>query len=304
MEMLLVKVQTFLQNAQANGVALADPDIEAFGEACKTIIRKQFVEPRENKFRLRMSNVGKPLCQLQMELGKATPDPLPYSQIVQNTYGDILEAFVMLILKSSGINVQSAQEKVSLDIGGITLEGTYDVELESAIWDIKSVSPYSWDHKFGPTRTYRDIARDDPFGYIPQGVLYSVAAKRPFGGWIAINKGTGEINFLRAPTFDDSFTTSIIEETDGKIRSLIKNDPFARQFTDKEETFRKQPTGNRILGNTCSWCPYKKACWGKIEFKPSIPSEAANPKWEYYTHIDEKWRKNEKEQSENPPWEE
>ena len=292
LDTLLIKLQTMLQRAVDSPIALADPTIEAFGEACKTSIRKQFIEDRnDERFRIRMSNIGKPLCQLQMEMGKAKREKPTYNQRVQNTFGDMLEALVVLLIKGSGLEVQSEQEKVSLDIGGINLEGTYDIELEDAIWDIKSVSPYSWETKFGPSRSFRDIAKDDPFGYVSQGVLYGTAAGKVFGGWISINKATGELNVVRAPLYDEYFVSKTLSDVDGKIRALTSCAPFTRQYTDIEETFRRKTTGNRVLGITCSYCPYKQACWGKMDYKPAVASDAQNPKWYYYTFISEEWRK-------------
>ena len=46
--------------------------------------------------------------------------------------------------------------------------------------------------KFAANRGYNNIKKDDVFGYVPQGYLYAEAAGSTFGGWIAINKATGE----------------------------------------------------------------------------------------------------------------
>ena len=56
----------FLAEANKASVDVSDQLIEEFGEACKDAFRKQFTEERETEFRYRMSNVGRPLCQLQM----------------------------------------------------------------------------------------------------------------------------------------------------------------------------------------------------------------------------------------------
>ena len=58
-------------------------------------------------------------------------------------------------------------------------------------------------------------------------------------------------------------------------------------FEDEEETFNKKPTGNRVLGLECRFCAYKKPCWGKeLQYLPQQQSKALNPKWVWYTKLD------------------
>ena len=50
---------------------------------------------------------------------------------------------------------------------------------------------------------YEKIKEDDPFGYIMQGHLYGEATGLPFGGWIVVNKSSGEIAVVEAPEWQD-----------------------------------------------------------------------------------------------------
>ena len=50
--------------------------IEEAGEMFKDTLRKQ-LSPREKDFRIRMSNVGRPLCQLQKEKSGAPKSKTP-----------------------------------------------------------------------------------------------------------------------------------------------------------------------------------------------------------------------------------
>jgi hypothetical protein len=84
--------------------------IEQFGEDCKEAIRKQFTNKREKKFRTRMSNAGRPLCQLQMEKKGIKGEGQPYSNKMRNSFGDLIEALSVLILKSAEVNVNSYQK--------------------------------------------------------------------------------------------------------------------------------------------------------------------------------------------------
>ena len=140
------------------------------------------------------------------------------------------------------------------------------------------------------------IKSSDSFGYIAQGLGYGMAADKPFKGWIALNKSTGEIAFADAVNDDEEK-----EEVNAKIRkSIMATDvskPFQRQFSDIPEVFYKKETGNRTLGVECSWCDYKHECWANLEFKRQLPSKGKNPKFIWYTHITDEWR--EREASDN-----
>ena len=64
---ILNRVQLFLTEANKASVPISSTIINEFGEACKQAFIKQFSEEREEEFRPRMSSIGRPLCQLQME---------------------------------------------------------------------------------------------------------------------------------------------------------------------------------------------------------------------------------------------
>ncbi|MCH8329491.1 MAG: hypothetical protein IIB81_03805, partial [Nanoarchaeota archaeon] len=51
---------------------MSEEVIEEFGEACKASLRRQFAEGKSQEdFSIRVSTVGKPLCQQQMAQGGA-----------------------------------------------------------------------------------------------------------------------------------------------------------------------------------------------------------------------------------------
>ena len=103
MSSILNRVQLFLAEANKASVPVSSTIINEFGEMCKDAFKKQFTEPREKEFRPRMSNIGRPLCQLQMEKSGAKAEIMPYNYKMRNLYGDIIEAIAVAVLKSSGI---------------------------------------------------------------------------------------------------------------------------------------------------------------------------------------------------------
>ena len=99
MNTILLKVQQYLDNVSKNPVQLDKQLVQEFGEACKNALLKQFEGDRRGKFEPRMSNVGRPLCQLQMEKSGMKGEGQPYNIKMRNTFGDIIEALAILIMK-------------------------------------------------------------------------------------------------------------------------------------------------------------------------------------------------------------
>ena len=293
---ILENVQSFLKMATDDSVAVSDKLIDEFGEMCKDAFRKQFTNKREKSFRARMSNIGKPLCQLQMEKSNAEPEGQPYNNKMRNTFGDLIEALAVTIIKASGIKVDSTQKSVSYNMDKSKIDGTYDIEIGNSIYDIKSASPYAFEHKFGDEGGFNSIVEDDSFGYLSQGYLYSESENKRFGGWIVINKSTGEWLVTETPTEDEKYKNIAINLSKENLHALDEGKPFRRCFSDIEETFRKIPTGNKVLGIVCSFCPYKFPCWGKdkLQYLPQQQSKGKSPKWVYYTEVN-----NPRETSEN-----
>ena len=206
---------------------------------------------------------------------------------MRNTFGDLIEALAVTIIKASGIKVDSTQKSVSYNMDKSKIDGTYDIEIGNSIYDIKSASPYAFEHKFGDEGGFNSIVEDDSFGYLSQGYLYSESENKRFGGWIVINKSTGEWLVTETPTEDEKYKNIAINLSKENLHALDEGKPFRRCFSDIEETFRKIPTGNRVLGIVCSFCPYKFPCWGKdkLQYLPQQQSKGKSPKWVYYTEV-------------------
>ena len=287
MSNILLKVQQYLDNVSKNPVKLDKQLVQEFGEACKNALLKQFEETRRDKFETRMSNIGRPLCQLQMEAKGIKGEGQPYNVKMRNTFGDIIEALAIFVMKSSGIKITNEQKKVNYKFNGDSIEGRQDVEIDGKIWDIKSASPYSFEKKFGEAGGFNEVVREDSFGYASQGFLYGESQDKDFGGWIAINKSTGEWTVCETPPAVDEHKKKALKSAEDNFIALKEGKPFKRCYDDIAETFRSKPTGNRVLGFVCSYCPYKLPCWGrdKLQLLPQQQSKGKNPKWVWYTSV-------------------
>ena len=286
MNNILYKVQQYLGKASKESVKLDKRLVEEFGEACKNALLKQFEDQRRNKFEPRMSNIGRPLCQLQMEAKGVKGEGQPYNVKVRNTFGDVIEALAIFIMKSAGVNIKNEQKKVKYKFNGNEIEGKQDVEIDEKIWDIKSASPYSFEKKFGEEGGFLEVIKEDSFGYASQGFLYGESQNKKFGGWIAINKSTGEWTVCETPAMIEPHKTEALKKAKDNLKALKDKVPFKKQYDDIAETFRGKPTGNRVLGFVCSYCPYKLPCWGsKLQLLQQQQSKGKNPKWVWYTEV-------------------
>jgi len=284
---ILNRVQMFLTEANKASVGVSSTIVNEFGEACKDAFKKQFTEQRDNKFKTRMSSIGRPLCQLQMEKSGAEPEPMPYNFKMRNLFGDMIEAAAVAILKASGVKVDDLQKHVKYKFDKDTeISGTYDIKIQNKIYDIKSASPWAFENKFSDEGGFDAILKEDTFGYVPQGYLYSNAENTDFGGWIAINKSTGEWAVTETPLSDEHHSQEAIKKAKDNIDALKSNAPFKKLFKDQDEYFSRKATGNKVLPMECRFCAYKRPCWGeKLKHLPQQQSKALTPKWVWYTEV-------------------
>lgn len=274
------KLNLFLQAVCDGKANITDSLIEEFGNRCERVLRESFIESQERKFTIRMSNIGRSLRRLMLD--RDSPDMLKpdIEWKLKATVGHIYEAFVLTLLKSSGVNVEAQDEKVSYLIDDIELQGTFDVQIDGKIYDIKTASDYAFDKKFCNLETLRD---GDSFGYFAQGFGYSLASGKPFGGWIVINKATGNLKVLEInDVVHDTLKEEYKKEIEYKVRYIVSNKPIPPCKGVIEEFFRKKPTGNKILNRDCEWCSHKNKCHEGLQELPEAFSEAKERKTRYY----------------------
>jgi hypothetical protein len=203
--------------------------------------------------------------------------------------GDVLEAVIIALLQASGVEIKNKHKKVSLKVNDDEIQGEYDIELSDGIYDIKTVSPFAFESKFNADDAFDKINNSDSFGYVSQGYGYGLASNKPFKGWIAINKSTGQIAVAEAPP-NGKYKENTKNEIQNVHKAISDGRPFKRCFTDIEELYYKKSTGNRTLGIECHYCPFKSKCWDGLEFRRQLPSKGRNPRFVWYTHITQEWR--------------
>lgn len=274
MHPILLRVQSFLTRAQTDGTDIDAALVSELGAAAVQAVTRSFTSNKRS-FTLRASNIGRPSCMLHLE-SKGTPKEQPsYNNKMRFLIGDLTEQYAILILKASGVNIESIGGEVEL--GGLI--GHYDVVIDGKIWDIKSASDWSFRNKMN---SFESIQNGDTFGYIAQGVFYQVGLGKPFGGWIVINKSSGEWNVIEFPHDDKAIIDKALD-TISETRAIIAGTSPPKFFEDEEETFYKKKTGNRLLNNTCGFCDFKQHCFPGVRYAANPSSKAKNPPKEYYT---------------------
>ena len=259
-----LSVYTFLQKAMAGEVAMTEGVADKVASDVKAAMLKQFASGPRDKFRLRMSNIGKPKCQLWFE--KNDPEgkePFPPHFLMNMILGDIVEAVFKGLLIASEVSFKD-NDKVVLKLpNGQEIKGEYDMEMDGRIDDVKSASQWSYNNKF---ESVEEMQKSDGFGYISQLVGYSEGAGKDVGGWWVINKNNGEFKYVDASGLDKQKVLKGIQD----VVDYIDNDePFERCFQPVPETYRKVPSGNIVLNDGCKFCQFKHKCFTDLKVLPS-----------------------------------
>jgi len=272
-----LKLHQFLQEASKGNVTISQQTATKIGEDVRDAVIRQFDNNQRRTFRLRMSNIGKPYCQLWFEKNK--PDealPRPNTFAIAMLIGDIVEAVLKGLMTEAGIEYGDS-DNVVLDIETGKISGSYDMVLDGAVVDIKSASDWSYKNKF---ESYESLKNSDAFGYVGQLAGYAKAAGLLPGGWLVLNKSTGDFKYVPAELDIDTELTKLKETHD----KLEKNE-FERCFEPIAETFNRKETGNTILPKECSFCDFRKSCWPNLIERPSVMSKAKEPRLVSYIEL-------------------
>jgi hypothetical protein len=264
-------IHQYMENATQGKSTMSESTIKQVGLDVMTALQKQFGKGTgRGDFRLRMSNVGRPTCQLWYEKNKPEVGvPLPTTFVMNMMLGDIVEAVFKGIMKEAGVKYEDT-DKVTLEVGGHSINGSYDIVVDDAVDDIKSASDWSYKNKF---MSYDTLAEKDGFGYIGQLAGYAKASGKRAGGWWVVNKANGQFKYVPATGIDIDAEIAKIEDTVNKV----EENKFERCFEPVPETFRGKPTGNMVLNDGCKFCPYRFDCWDNLTERDAVMSKAKTP---------------------------
>lgn len=272
----------YMEDAANGKSTMSEDTAQKIADDVREAVLRQFGESERREFKLRMSNIGRPTCQLWFEKNKPEEAlPRPTTFVMNMMIGDIVEAVFKGLLTEAGVEYGDA-EQVSLDIGNTTVNGTYDLTLDGAVDDIKSASDWSYRNKF---TSFEALRSSDAFGYVGQLTGYARATGLKPGGWWVVNKANGSFKYVPATGIDTEQETLKLLTT---VKTVNEN-KFQRCFEAEDETFRGKPTGNKVLCKHCSFCDFRKACWPGLKELPAVKSQARDRKIVPYVHVEKEY---------------
>jgi len=273
-------IHQYLEDATKGETQMSESTIDRIGEEIKDALKRQFAGGnKRDEFRYRVSNIGRPSCQLWFQKNqpeKALPRPTTF--VMNMMLGDIVEAVFKGLLSEAGIKYQDNTEVELILDKDTTVTGTYDIVIDGAVDDIKSASDWSYKYKFESFEALKD---GDSFGYIGQLAGYAKASGKKVGGWWVVNKANGQFKYVPASNMD-------LDEEINKIKETIKvskQKELVRCFEPEPEFFRKIPTGNMVLNKNCTFCEFRTTCWETLRELPAQMSQAKEPKMVQYIKL-------------------
>jgi len=262
-------INQYLEDATSGKSSMSEETIQQIGKDVMDSVRRQFGGGNSrDEFRLRMSNIGKPTCQLWFAKNKPEKAlPKPTTFVMNMLLGDIVEAAFKGIITEAGVAYEDEDNFVQLELNEDTIHGSYDLIMDGALDDVKSASDWSYRNKF---ESYDTLSKGDSFGYIGQLAGYAKATGKKAGGWWVVNKANGNIKYVPAYGLDLDTEIAKIQDT---VDTVNKNE-FKRCFNPVPETFRGKPSGNTILNPNCKFCDFRFECFPELQELPSKVSQA------------------------------
>jgi hypothetical protein len=262
-------INQYLEDATSGKSSMSEETIQQIGKDVMDSVRRQFGGGNSrDEFRLRMSNIGKPTCQLWFAKNKPEKAlPKPTTFVMNMLLGDIVEAAFKGIITEAGVAYEDEDNFVRLELNEDTIHGSYDLIMDGALDDVKSASDWSYRNKF---ESYDTLSKGDSFGYIGQLAGYAKATGKKAGGWWVVNKANGNIKYVPADGLDLDTEIAKIQDT---VDTVNKNE-FKRCFNPVPETFRGKPSGNTILNPNCKFCDFRFECFPELQELPSKVSQA------------------------------
>ena len=222
-----------------------DELVDELGQKIARTIKTWATPQNHNKFKLRMSNIGRPARQLYYSQKDSREIRHHPSTQMKFLYGHIMEDLLIFLAKLSGHEVTDEQKEVK--VKGVV--GHMDCKIDGEVIDIKTASGFGF-KKF-KNGTLRD---DDPFGYISQLAGYERAEGTENGGFLAMNKESGEIALHQPDDLDKPNIKTLI----GKLLDVLLN-----LGKPPEKCYQPIPAGvkgNMKLPIGCVYCPHKIEC--------------------------------------------
>jgi hypothetical protein len=231
--------------SEGKAIEVSEKELDKFATAMRQGLKHWLTPRARDRGTLRMSNIGKPDRQLWYEINatKESEAVVPSTQI-KFLYGHLLEELLLFFCNLAGHDVSDEQKEV--DLSGV--KGHMDCKINGEVVDIKTSSNYAFKKfKLGT------LPGDDPFGYLAQLSGYEQAENTNKGGFLVMNKETGELTFFCPDELDKINAMERIKH----LRKVVKkNNPPSRCYDPVKEGL----SGNYKLPTPCKYCVHKFEC--------------------------------------------
>ena len=226
-------------------VNVSEEQLSKFLNNIKEVVM-DFANPtKADKKVLRMSILGRPARQLWYDrhrpFKKTTPDPALQLKFLT---GHFMEHLILFLAELAGHEVTDQQKKVTVD--GIV--GHMDSKIDGEVVDVKTASSHSF-KKFQDGSLYED----DPFGYVAQLSGYEENEPTNKGGFLALNKATGQLALFRPDDLMKPNVSVLIKDVKEKLES---KEPPAKCY----EPIPHEKGGNMQIAKGCFYCNHKVEC--------------------------------------------
>ena len=202
--------------SEGKPLEFSDELLDSFGKEMAGALKHWATPNNQPRNTLRMSNIGRPLRRLWYDIKDDTDAELisPSLQI-KFLYGHLLEVLLLFFVKLSGHKVTDEQKEVK--VSGIM--GHMDCKIDGEVIDVKTASGYSF-KKFKEGT----LGQNDSFGYLSQLAGYEEAEKTNNGGFLVMNKETGELTTFIPDDLDKPNIKDKIKKGNDIYNSLSDND--------------------------------------------------------------------------------
>jgi hypothetical protein len=221
-----------------------DKLLDELGQKIARTIKTWSTPQHHNKFMLRMSNIGRPARQLYYSQKDTQEIKHHASTQIKFLYGHIMEDLLIFLTKLSGHSVTDEQKEVLVD--GVL--GHMDCKIDGEVIDIKTASGFGF-KKF----KNKTLAEDDPFGYVSQLAGYERAEGTDNGGFLALNKESGELTLYQPEDLDKPNVNTLISNIESVLKGEAPPDKCYKPIKSGSKGNMKLPMG-------CVYCSHKFVC--------------------------------------------
>lgn len=286
-----LRLVSYLEDFYNGKVEVPEDLVQEF--LSKMQINKSWSKGKE--FKLMLSNIGRPTCQLQYEKLGTEKTKQSYNAALRNAMGDFSELWLIMMMKAAGIPVEECQKPTYIvvktkDGTAYRINGRLDITIDGGIYDIKTASKYSF-AKYSEKGGIEAIIEEDSFGYVAQGFGYAEGEEKPFRGWWVINKDNGLVALYEIPQENyEKYRTDALEAIQDTVETIhnthsIEN--VEKLYGEFDERYYNKPTGNRKLGPVCSMCSFRKNCWPDAVYAANPLSKGKSKTYNWYTYFKE-----------------